>query len=62
MESRHFKSFSPFEIGDKVEIEGKVDLQEITDIACTHFIKTNTTKFTYELNNSGKYGELVLDE
>lgn len=32
----------------------------VTDIACTHYIKTGKIVFTYELNNSGKYRELDI--
>lgn len=32
----------------------------VTDIACTHYIKTGKVAFAYELNNSGEYRELDI--
>ena len=60
-----FNAVCPYEIGDKVvilEAAGKNDngvmyIQRegtITDIACTHYIKTGKVVFTYELNGSGR--------
>lgn len=31
----------------------------ITDIACTHYVKSGKIVFTYELNNSGQYAPLM---
>ena len=31
----------------------------ITDIACTHYIKTGEVVFAYELNGSGKYERIM---
>lgn len=32
----------------------------VTDIACTHYIKTGKIMFAYELDNSGGYRELEV--
>ena len=34
-------------------------IHTITDIACTHYIKTGKIEFTFELNNSGEYIQLA---
>lgn len=31
----------------------------ITDIATIHYVKTGNVKFAYELDNSGKYVEII---
>lgn len=65
-----FNAVCPYEIGDKVvilEAAGKNDngvmyIQRegtITDIACTHYIKSGRVIFTYELNGSGKYERIL---
>lgn len=65
-----FNAVCPYEIGDKVvilEAAGKNDngvmyIQRggtITDIACTHYIKSGKVVFTYELNGSGKYERIL---
>ena len=52
-----FNARCPFEIGDKVqetpETGGKV--RTITDIACTHYVKSGEVRFLYELDNNGRY-------
>ena len=65
-----FNAVCPVEIGDKVvilEVAGKNEngvmytQREgvITDIACTHYIKSGKVVFTYELNGSGKYERIT---
>ena len=65
-----FNAVCPVEIGDKVvilEVAGKNEngvmytQREgvITDIACTHYIKSGKVVFTYELNGSGKYERIL---
>ena len=52
-----FNARCPFEIGDKVqeapEAGGKI--RTITDIACTHYVKSGEVRFLYELDNNGRY-------
>lgn len=70
MQMAVFREKSPYEIGDRVvviEVAGKNEngvmyMQRegvITDIACTHYIKTGKTIFTYELNGSGRYERIM---
>ena len=65
-----FNAVCPYEIGDRVvilEVAGKNEngvmytQREgvITDIACTHYIKSGKVIFTYELNGSGKYERIT---
>lgn len=65
-----FNAVCPYEIGDRVvilEVAGKNEngvmytQREgiITDIACTHYIKSGKVVFTYELNGSGKYERIM---
>ncbi len=43
-----------------VLIKGPAAVYTVTDIACTHYLKTGKVVFTYELDNSGKYRELDI--
>lgn len=65
-----FNAVCTYEIGDRVvilEVAGKNEngvmytQREgvITDIACTHYIKSGKVIFTYELNGSGKYERIM---
>lgn len=65
-----FSAKCPYEIGDRVNVvqaagENKngqlfsVGAATITDIACIHYLKSGEVTFKYELNNSGKYAQLV---
>ena len=72
MQMAAFNAVCPYEIGDKIKVvipaqkgnieDGKmisVGVATITDIACTHYIKSGKIVFTYELNHSGQYAPLV---
>ena len=70
MQMAAFSAKSPYEIGDRVvvlEVAGKNEngvmytQREgvVTDIACTHYIKTGEVIFSYELNGSGKYERIM---
>lgn len=72
MKMAAFNAVCPYEIGDKIKVaipaqtEKKADGQlfsvgvaTITDIACTHYIKSGKIVFTYELNNNGQYAPLM---
>lgn len=72
MQLAAFNAKCPYEIGDKVKVvipaqkEKAADGQmfsigtaTITDIACTHYIKSGEIVFTYELNNNGQYAPLM---
>jgi hypothetical protein len=73
MKTAAFNAVCPYEIGDKVKVLKVVKplpfrtdyiegTSSITDIACTHFIKTGKILFTYELDGSGEYVPLVRAE
>ena len=65
MQVAAFSIKCPYEIGDKIQvvkeiyIDGRkqyvMELETITDIACTHYLKDGKVLFTYELGGSGKY-------
>jgi hypothetical protein len=69
MKMAAFNAVCPYEIGDKVKIIEAVKgsdgqlftsrVATITDIACTHYIKSRKIVFTYELDNGGEYAPLV---
>ena len=66
MQMAAFNAVCPYEIGDKINavkaVNGQmfsVGVSTITDIACTHYIKSGKIVFTYELNHSGQYAPLV---
>ena len=72
MKMAAFNAVCPYEIGDKIKVaipaqaekaaDGQlfsVGVATITDIACTHYIKSGKIIFTYELNNSGQYAPLL---
>ena len=70
MQMAAFNAVCPYEIGDKVKVaipaqsreDGKmfsIEVATITDIACTHYVKKRKIVFTYELNNSGHYAQLM---
>ena len=55
-----FEATSPFEVGDKVKIDGIV--KEITDICLLNYCKSGLSEFTYELDNSRAYVQLESKE
>ena len=72
MQMAAFNAVCPYEIGDNIKVsipaqavktaDGQlfsVGVATITDIACTHYIKSGKIIFTYELNNSGQYAPLM---
>lgn len=72
MQMTAFNAVCPYEIGDRIKVaipipaeeaaDGKmfsVGVATITDIACTHYVKKGTIIFTYELDNSGHYAQLM---
>lgn len=69
MQMAAFNAVCPYEIGDKVKVaipvqgeDGQkfsVEAATITDIACTHYVKKGKIVFTYELNHSGHYAQLM---
>lgn len=64
-----FSAKSLYEIGDKIQVIKEVhtgggkqymtELATITDIACTHYLKSGEVLFTYEIDGSGAYIPLV---
>lgn len=65
-----FSAKCTYEIGDRVNVikaEGNnkngqlfsVGVATITDIACTHYLKSGEVRFTYELDGSGKYAPVL---
>lgn len=56
MQISQFAATCPLEIGDSVPYGGKHRI--ITDIACTHYLKTGRIDFSVELDNSGRYLKL----
>ncbi len=61
-----FSAKCPYEIGDRVNVikaagsneNGQlfsVGVATITDIACTHYLKSGEVSFAYELDGSGAY-------
>lgn len=72
MQMTAFNARCPYEIGDKIKVvipaekrsaEGgqmfSVGVATITDIACTHYVRSGKIVFTYELNHSGQYAPLM---
>lgn len=70
MQMAAFNAVCPYEIGDKIKVaipaertaDGQmfsVGVATITDIACTHYVKKGKIVFTYELDNSGHYAQLM---
>lgn len=61
MITAQFSAFCPFEIGDRIrDITGQV--HEITDIACVHYVRTGKVEFRFELDHSGKYAPIEVQE
>ena len=70
MQMAAFSAKCPYEIGDRVVVLEAAGRNEnggmytqregvITDIACTHYVKTGKIIFTYELNGSGRYERIM---
>ncbi len=70
MQVAAFSAKCPYEIGDRVNVikaagsneNGQlfsVGVATITDIACTHYLKSGEVRFTFELDGSGQYAPLV---
>lgn len=70
MQVAAFSVRCPYEIGDKVQVltaaekngDGvlyRTTSATITDIACTHYLRTGKVLFTYELDGSGKYVQMI---
>lgn len=51
-----FRAMCPYEIGDKIRTRqnGREEVHTITDIICTHYLKSNIVEFLFELDGSGK--------
>ncbi len=75
MQMAVFNARCPYEIGDRIKVlkpatedrrrNGEIYMIEfaaITDIACTHFLKTGKVQFMYELDGSGEYIPLMTPE
>lgn len=61
MITAQFNAFCPFEIGDRIrDTTGRV--HEITDIACVHYVRTGKVEFRFELDHSGKYAPIEVQE
>lgn len=64
-----FSAKCSYEIGDKIQVIKEVHIggrkqhltepATITDIACTHYLKSGEILFTYEIDGSGTYIPLV---
>lgn len=60
-----FSAKCPYEIGEKIQVIKEIHIggrkqymkehATITDIACTHYLKSGEVHFTYELDGSGAY-------
>lgn len=70
MQVSAFSAKCPYEIGDRVNVVKVAGSNEngqlfyvgaavITDIACTHYLKSGEVRFAYELDGSGQYAPLV---
>lgn len=70
MKVEAFSAKCPHEIGDKIIVLAPAKKNEdgvqymirfatITDIACTHYIRTGKVLFTYEIDGSGEYIQLI---
>ena len=56
-----FSAFCPLEIGDKIrDTTGK--LHTITDIACVHYVRTGKVEFRFELDRSGQYAPIEIQD
>lgn len=75
MTTAAFNARCPYEIGDQIEVlqpaaglmkkDGALYMigkATITDIACTHYLKSGKILFTYELDGSGEYIPLITAE
>ncbi len=66
MKKEEFTATCPYEVGDEIAIakviNGEVifaEMAKITDIACTHYVRSRRVEFTYELDNCGQYVPLT---
>ena len=73
MQAAVFSAKCPYEIGDRINVvrvagsnkNGQlfsVGVATITDIACTHYLKSGKVCFTYELDGSGQYAPILSPE
>jgi len=46
--------------GSLIIITGDIEVQKVTDIAMTHYLKDKKTAFAYELDNSGVYEKIKI--
>lgn len=53
MKQAGFRAECPFEIGDRIRLNGKV--KTITDIECSYFLKSGLVLFHYQLDDQGPY-------
>lgn len=59
MVQAQFSAFCPLEIGDELrDTSGKV--HTITDIACVHYVRTGKVEFRFELDRSGQYAPIDI--
>ncbi len=53
MQEARFVAISPFEVGDRINVDGTV--KTITDIACVHFAKDGVVNWYYQLDGEEEY-------
>jgi hypothetical protein len=54
-----FNAFCTFEIGDRIR-DTASRVHEITDIACVHYVRTGKVEFRFELDRSGTYAPIEI--
>ncbi len=53
MQEARFVAVTPFEIGDRIGVDGTV--KTITDIACVHFARDGAVTWYYQLDDREEY-------
>lgn len=53
MQDMRFVAISPFEIGDRIGVDGTV--KTTTDIACVHFARDGAVTWYFQLDNEEDY-------
>lgn len=61
MVKAQFNAFCPLEIGDEIkDTAGRV--HTITDIACIHYVRAGKVEFRFELDGTGYYAPIDIQE
>ena len=61
MVTAQFNAFCPLEIGDEIR-DTTGGVHTVTDIACIHYVRTGKVEFRFELDGTGYYAPIEIQD